>query len=190
MAGNGFGSWRHLAERFFGALSPAGPQPADEAWALSQLRPGEQELWHRMSGPDRRHAVGVARDTARLLAPDEPGREVLAAALLHDVGKVESGLGTFARVGVTLAAVAVGRDKLVDWGAASSGSGAGAARRRRTLRARTGLYLRHDRLGAQLLVQAGSDVLTSTWAGEHHLPAERWTVDARVGAALKAADGD
>ncbi len=37
------------------------------------------------------------------------GREVVAAALLHDVGKIEAGLGTWARAGVTFAAMAVGR---------------------------------------------------------------------------------
>ena len=73
-----------------------------------------------MSGPDRRHAVGVARDTVRLLAPDDPPRGVIVAALLHDVGKASSALGTFSRVGVTLAAMAVGRRRLVDW----AGSGA------------------------------------------------------------------
>jgi hypothetical protein len=45
-------------------------------------------------------------------------------------------------------------------------------------------------LGADLLAAAGSEPLTVSWAGEHHLDPERWTVDAGVGAALKAADGD
>ncbi len=115
MASNGFGSWHHLAGRFFGALSPAGPPDDDEAWALSSLLEGEQALWARMSGPDRRHAVGVARDTVQLLQPATPPRDVVAAALLHDVGKVESGLGTFARVGVTLAAMTAGRSRLLAW---------------------------------------------------------------------------
>jgi hypothetical protein len=183
-ASEGFGSWHHLAVRFFGALSPAGPSESDEAWALGSLLEGEQALWHSMSGPDRRHAVGVARDTVRLLAPDDPPRGVIAAALLHDVGKVSSALGTFSRVGVTLAAMAVGRRRLVDW------AGSGRPRERPSVRARVGQYLAHDRLGAELLEAAGSEALTSTWAGEHHLEPARWTVDARVGAALKAADGD
>ena len=119
MASEGFGSWRHLAGRFFGALSPAGPAQSDEEWALSSLLDGERDLWRRMSGPDRRHAVDVARETIRLLGPGEPPREVVAAALLHDVGKVESGLGTFARVGVTLAAMAGGRSRLVSWSSSS-----------------------------------------------------------------------
>lgn len=192
-----FGSVRHLAARFFGALSPAGPAPADEAWALASLLPGEQELWRRMSGPDRRHAVAVARETLALLG-DEAGaggasdpasaggapnqlsageRPVIASALLHDVGKVEAGLGTFARVGVTVAAIVVGRDRLAQpepgrW------------------RERAARYLAHDRIGAELLRAAGSDPLTVAWAGEHHLDPSRWSVDPRVGAALKAADGD
>jgi HD domain len=184
MASHRFGSWSHLAGRFFGALSPAGPAPSDEAWALGSLLEGEQLLWGRMSGPDRRHAVGVARETVRLLGPETPSREVVAAALLHDVGKVESGLGTFARVGVTLAAMAAGRTRLLDW------AGSSAPLQPPSWRVRVGMYLAHDRLGADLLRQAGSDELTFTWAREHHLAPSRWTVDNRVGSALKAADGD
>ena len=176
----GFGSFSHLAARFFGALDPRGPEPAEEQWARGWLNAGEQDLWGRMSGPDRRHAAGVARDTARLLGPPEPAREVMAAALLHDVGKVESGLGTFSRVAVTVAAIAAGRERLVVDG------GAPVAKVRR----RVSDYLTHDRIGADLLAAAGSHPLTAAWAGEHHLPRERWSVERRVGDALKAADGD
>ena len=180
----GFGSLRHLAVRFFGALSPAGPKDPDEQWARFSLLDGEQLLWHRMSGPDRRHAVGVARDAVELLGPGAPGRDVVAAALLHDVGKVESGLGTFARVGVTVAALVAGRQRLIDWSEGGRGGRGPAVRRR------VGSYLTHDRIGADLLTQAGSAPLTVAWAAEHHLAPERWTVDPKVGAALKAADGD
>ncbi len=137
-----------------------------------------------MSGPDRRHAVGVARDSIRLLGPDRAHRDVIAAALLHDVGKIESSFGTFARTVVTMAALAVGRRRLLHWAGEPSASG------RPTRRTRVGLYLTHDRLGATLLEDAGSGALTVSWAAEHHLPPEQWTVDASVGAALKAADGD
>ena len=229
----GFGSFRHLAVRFFGALDPRGPAPDSEIWALGWLVPGERDLWRRMSGPDRRHAAGVAREVAGLLGwtvdsasgagagafgagasgagaatpgagaatpgagagasgasgagasgasgasgVGEPAREVMASALLHDVGKVESGLGTFARVAVTLAAIGLGRDRLV---AASTSTG---------LRRRVSDYLTHDQIGAELLRQAGSHPDTVAWAGEHHLPPERWTLDRRVADALKAADGD
>lgn len=187
---------RHLAERFFGALSPAGPAPADEEWAESHLVEGERALWRRMSGPDRRHAVRVARDTISLLgAGSETERPVIASALLHDVGKVESGLGTFARVFVTLAAIALGRKRLVmtDGSEApmeGAGAGGGAAGMLQRVRERVSLYLTHDRIGGELLRNAGSDELTWRWAQEHHLDPSRWTVDRKVGQALKDADGD
>ena len=73
------------------------------------LGTGELALWQRMSGPDRRHAVGVARRVSVALPATDPAldrRAVLAAALLHDAGKVESGLGTLARVPATLIGLA------------------------------------------------------------------------------------
>jgi hypothetical protein len=145
---------------------------------------GEQGLWRRMSGADRRHAIGVARDTIRLLGPGQPPREVVAAALLHDVGKVESSFGTFARVWITVAAMALGRNRLLRWAGAPPAGG------RLSWRARVGLYLTHDRVGADLLERAGSQSLTVRWAGEHHLSPDRWSVEATVAHALKAADGD
>ncbi len=181
---DGFGSWRHLAGRFFGALSPVGPAPTDERWALDRLLPEEQALWRRMSGPDRRHAVAVARDTVGRLGPGRAGREVVAAALLHDVGKVESGFGVLARAWITLVAVAVGRSRLLSWAQRTDAAGTSS------IRARVGRYLAHDRIGADLLRRAGSATLTVRWTAEHHLSPERWTVDGDVAAALKAADGD
>ena len=125
------------------------------------LLPGELDVWERMSKSDQRHAAGVARRVAE----SHTERPVLAAALLHDSGKVVSGLGTFGRVAATLA-------------------------RRRRAKGRFALYLRHDALGAELLERAGSDPLTVAWAREHHLPPERWSVPNDIGAALKAADDD
>src|SRR5687768_17393517 len=87
----------HLAKRFVGSLRRGAP--AREQWALDLLSPAEQALWRRMPDADRRHAVDVAWSLG-----DRPD-EVLVAALLHDVGKIESGLGTFGRVGATIAGV-------------------------------------------------------------------------------------
>jgi hypothetical protein len=121
-----------------------------------------------MSGADRRHATGVARLVVADLGSDAT-RPVVAAALLHDSGKVVSDLGTLARVGATLVGAVAGRDR-------PSG--------------RVGQYLRHPSLGADLLREAGSDPLTVTWAAEHHLPPERWTLPPACAAALAAADDD
>lgn len=201
--GSELGSIPHLARRFFGALSPAGPPPADESWATGLLLPGERQLWRAMSGPDRRHAVRVARDTLRLLddGGPPPGRAVMAAALLHDVGKVVSGLGTLARAAVTAVALVVGRSRLAGQPGqpdqpdqpdqlSEAGPFGADTPGRLTWRRRVECYFRHDRIGADLLRRAGSDQVTVAWAEEHHLPSDRWTVDRRLADALKAADGD
>lgn len=257
------GSLRHLVRRFVWALWPGGPSAVDEAWALSCLRTGEQALWRRMSGPDRRHALGVAQDALTLLDQRAPtcqhdeqahaarrsgerisgraggvggsrsgskelaieraagsvgsragsrelaierrdpvavggamvedwvgdgdgdgpsARVVVASALLHDVGKVESGLGTIARALVTACALVFGRERVAGT--------EGVTAHEPGWRGRVHRYFHHDRIGGALLRQAGSDPFTVAWAEQHHLPPNRWTVDQRVGAALKAADGD
>lgn len=184
MRATGFGSWLHLATRFFGALLPVGPRPASQRWALAQLRTGERDLFASMSGPDRRHAIGVARRALTLLAAEAPAGFV-AAALLHDVGKRDARLGTFGRVWATLATMVLGRRRMVAFEAAPA-----AAAGRPGLRTRMARYVQHDRIGAELLRDAGSEPLTVTWAREHHLAADRWTVDRRLGDCLKRADGD
>lgn len=167
----------HLVKRFFGSLWPVGPRRADEEWVATVLGEGELGLWRRMANADRRHAVGVARRVERALG-DEATASVLAAALLHDVGKINAGLGTYGRVVATLAGMAAGRDTAREWS------------RRGGFTRRVGLYLRHDALGGDLLAMADSDPLTVAWAREHHLPPDRWTVPRSVGDALKAADDD
>lgn len=167
----------HLVRRFAGALSPLGPDPAAEEWVSQSLSEPELALWRRMSGPDRRHAVGVARRVAEALGPS-PATPVIAAALLHDVGKIEADIGTFSRVGATAAGLLAGHHRAQRWAA-----GRGPLRR-------VGQYLDHARIGAELLAQAGSDPLTVSWAAEHHLPPERWHVPTRIAGALKAADDD
>jgi hypothetical protein len=137
----------------------------------------EHALWRTMSNADRRHAVDVAHRVERALG-HEATRPVLAAALLHDVGKVEAGLGTYGRVIATLSAKVAGADMASSW------------RRQRGFARRVGLYLHHDRLGGDLLELAGSDPVTVAWAREHHRPEAEWTVPRELAEALKAADDD
>lgn len=127
---------RHLARRFVTSLSRRPPSPDDEAWVGSQLGAGELALWASMSAADRRHSVEVAR---RFLAgrPSAP-RDEIAGALLHDAGKLRSGLGTIGRVVATI----VGP---------------------RTRRFRT--YHDHEPLGAQMATDAGSSALTAALIG-------------------------
>jgi putative nucleotidyltransferase with HDIG domain len=120
----------HLVRRFAGSLSRREPAAADVAWAESQLLPSELDLWRRMRVADRRHSIEVAR---RFEPMGQWTREEIAGALLHDIGKVQSDLGTTMRVVATV----VGP---------------------RTERFR--LYHDHERIGADMLTAAGSDPVT------------------------------
>ncbi|MEE9413870.1 MAG: HD domain-containing protein [Acidimicrobiales bacterium] len=169
----------HLIVRFFSSLWPFAPTAQSLTWVGEQLCDAEMALWTAASKPDQRHSVKVARDVvARLDGDDRAPREVLAAALLHDIGKNVSGLGTYTRVAATLSAAVAGRETAELW---VSGSG---------ITRRIGQYLLHPSLGGDLLEMAGSHPLTVAWAREHHLPSEQWSVDPRFAAALDAADND
>lgn len=121
----------HLARRFVTSLSRRPPAAADTSWAVAQLLPGESALWQSMSVQDRRHSLLVAR---RFVADGPPpDRAEVAGALLHDVGKLEAGLGTFSRVAATI----VGP---------------------RTARFRA--YHDHEAIGARMAANAGSDPVT------------------------------
>ena len=122
---------RHLTRRFVTSLSAAPPHAADEAWAEGWLTPGERELWAALSNADRRHAVEVARRFVQR-RPDATPAEI-AGALLHDVGKIEAGLGTFGRVVATVV----------------------GPRGRRLRR-----YHDHEAIGARLAEAAGADPVT------------------------------
>jgi hypothetical protein len=161
----------HLVRRFFGSLRPGGPPTAEVAWVADQLLPSEVELWRAMPGPDRRHSAAVARRVETALGA-EATRPVLAAALLHDIGKTSVGLRTPGRVVATMTAAVVGHPRAAGWDSA------------------IGRYLRHDEGGAALLEQAGSDPLTVAWTREHHQPRATWTVPQPYADALKAADDD
>jgi hypothetical protein len=128
----------HLARRFATSLSSAPPDAADEAWAHGHLGAGERALWDRMTASDRRHSIEVARrfvDRRRGATVDE-----VAGALLHDVGKIEAGLGTLGRVTATVV----------------------GPRTRRFRR-----YHDHEAIGAQLAAAAGADPVTVALIAGH-----------------------
>ena len=164
----------HTAKRFLGSLWSGAPSRRDASWAMQHLLAAERELWSMMSDSDQRHAIRVARQVAATLG-SRATRPVLAAALLHDVGKTASGLGTFGRTAATLAGL-LDRRRAQGWGVSTG------------VRRRIALYIDHPDLGADQLAQAGSDALTVAWAREHHRPEHAWSVPAEIGRALRAAD--
>jgi hypothetical protein len=86
----------HLARRYATSLSRRPPDAAEVVWGEGWLLPAEVQLWRRLDNIDRRHSLQVTR-RFQTLRPDA-SRAELAAAMLHDVGKLDSGLGTFGRV--------------------------------------------------------------------------------------------
>jgi hypothetical protein len=92
---------RHLIRRFVTSLSRRMPPAIDVAWVNEKLLENEFELWCRMKPHDQRHSVEVARRFSELHPTFS--RDEVAAALLHDIGKVESELGIMGRVVATIA---------------------------------------------------------------------------------------
>ena len=141
------------------------------------LSEAEYALWRRQYGPDRRHTAAVAREVERRLG-NEATPPVVAAALLHDVGKLDADLGTWGRVVATLSAKVAGRETARLW-IKSTG-----------FTRKVGLYLQHPEIGADMLEMAQSDPLTVAWAAEHHRSPEQWTIDPAIAQVLHDVDDD
>ena len=113
---------------------------AEQSAALTALPPGARAIFAGMPVADRRHALDVA---ARLVDAGHNDPDLLAAALLHDVGKGER-MRVWHRVaGVVLEAVA---PRLLE--RLSSGNP-------RSWRYPFHLYLRHAELSAEHALAAG-----------------------------------
>ena len=128
-------------KRFWWAVSAPDLSAADRAFVGETLLAGERALFERMSRADQAHHVRVARRFAARCAVEVP-RPWLAGALLHDVDKLVCGLGTWARVWVTV------------WPFGRRGDG------------RVGQYHRHEAIGAILAREAGSDPVTVALVAE------------------------
>jgi hypothetical protein len=88
----------HLVKRAVSSFSNATPE-ISSAFS-SFLLPDELKLWSAMPGRDQRHSIEVLKRF--LVLYPEAKRAQGAAALLHDVGKVQSGLGWFGRIVATV----------------------------------------------------------------------------------------
>ncbi len=136
----------HLVRRFAGSWSRRPPAADELNWVGSSLSPSERALWDRLGAADQRHSIVVARRFVEIAEPSPPPAAI-AGALLHDVGKLDAGLGVIGRVAATV------------WGAA-------VGERRRTVGdGRFARYWRHEPIGAEWCASAGSDPLTIQLVG-------------------------
>jgi len=170
----------HLGRRFVRALSSRPPRDRDVAWVSGILEPAELELWRSLPNHDRRYTIRVAKDVETRLAGTEYAGQPrwLAAALLHDVGKLDAGLGVVGRSVATVMGAVAGPVRVDRW-AQTSG-----------FRRRAAWYLHHDDRGADRIRAAGGREEAARWASAHHHPS-RWPasgVPVPVAEALEAAD--
>jgi len=149
---------RALARRAIIAAGKIRSEPADQAWVRSILTPAEWDLWTRQSAYEQDHAVQVARRVQRRLAPTVYASDTLwqSAALMHDVGKLQSDLSMGERVIATLASKVVGVATARRWAATATGA-----------KRRLGFYLIHGELGAGMIRAAGGREEIAAWAEVH-----------------------
>ncbi len=151
------GSWSHLVGRFFEVASAArleGDERREVEFWLD--RESEAAIFWAQPDADQRHGL----EAARTIAVGQPGRrDLIRAALLHDVGKRHSDLGL---IGRSLASM--------------------AAKLRLPVRGSWARYLAHGALGAEELARLGSETLVVEFARHHHqrrpttIPAEDWDI--------------
>jgi hypothetical protein len=170
----------HLGRRFVRALWPGPPREREVAWVAGILDPAELELWSTLPNHDRRYTIRVAKLVEAGLADTEYAGQPrwLAAALLHDVGKLDAGLGVVGRSVATVMGAVAGPARVDRW-ARTSG-----------FRRRAARYLRHDERGADRIRAAGGRDEAACWAWAHHHRG-RWQasgVPIAVAEALEAAD--
>jgi len=168
---------RHLVRRFVQTARGREPDRDDLIWVAGQLTPGEKTLFDRMTPTDQAHSIEVARlATASVGSASAMPAWATTAALLHDIGKIESGAGLVGRVIATVIdPVLPGRlAARLQLGPGPIGA--------------IGRHLAYPELGASLLGAIGSDQFVRAWAEQHHLPEGDWTIPHDVGRALRSAD--
>ncbi|MFT7645602.1 MAG: hypothetical protein ACI8Y4_000333 [Candidatus Poriferisodalaceae bacterium] len=165
----------HLVRRFCVSLRRRTASEFDLSWVEAHLTTGEWQLFEQMSGSDQAHSVDVARRVAAALG-ETASFAVLAAALMHDVGKIEADSGVAIRVVATLVEPVVPDSTVERWRHRSGPVG------------KLARQLGYPEAGHRLLTNAGSADIVAAWAREHHLSSKQWSVPLGVGDVLRRAD--
>jgi len=161
----------YRARQFLQALT-ARPGVEDLARARAVLGPDLYDLFLRLRPPEQVHALRVFR---ALRASGEVEPDLLAAGLLHDIGKSPLPLRLFDRVAVVLG------QALLPVRARAWGAGDPSGWRRGFV-----VACRHAEWGATMVDQSGGSQRLVTLVREHQ---DGFPANADL-AALQAADGD
>jgi len=127
----------HLVRRFFGFVRAAPLSPSEQARIHVALPSHLRRLFFAQRHEDQRHALDVWNRLG-----NDPA--LIQAALLHDLGKVDSGLGAIGRASATIWSAT----SLPIWG-------------------RWLTYVAHGPIGAQILEAHGADDLAVAFTRHH-----------------------
>jgi len=137
-------------------------QPADKDLDRvgNWLSPSQQALFFRLQPSEQAHSLDLLR---RLIAQGESHPDLLAAALLHDVGKIQYPLQLWERVWVVLAHTLM-PGWVKKWGSQPIQAGQPFPAWRKALM----VAEQHPRQGAELAAQAGSTSMVVALILRHH----------------------
>ncbi len=147
---------QYRARQFFDTLT-APWRAVDVAYAAARLSPALLQLFRRMPHAEQHHGIAVAQ-TLEVQGYADPA--LLIAALLHDVGKIQTPPRLWERVFVVLAERAW-PERARRWGAAGTPRGW-----------RRGFAIRHQHAawGATLAEEAGAPARAVALIRQHHAP--------------------
>jgi putative nucleotidyltransferase with HDIG domain len=157
-------------------LRPRPLTPQERAQVGAVLTPALEALFWRMTPGEQAHSLQVY---ASLLEQGHSQRELLQAALLHDIGKTRAPLNLAER------SLAVLAGRLLPGAAARWGRGAPRGWRRPFVTA-----AQHPAWGAEMCAQAGAPAQTVSLVRRHQSPASGASPEDALLRALQAADND
>ncbi len=171
---------RYRLGQFCSHLRPRSLTPAEKAEVESVLGAGLAQLFRRQTAGEQAHSLRVMRSVVHAGGPYAARRELLQAALLHDVGKSVAPLSLADRALVVLAR------RLTPGAARRWGQDEARGWRRPFVTA-----LCHADWGADLCAEAGALPLTVDLIRRHQTPlAKTASPEDEMLAALQAADDD
>jgi putative nucleotidyltransferase with HDIG domain len=144
----------HRVWQFLRALTARPLTVAEQREVAAILSPAQQALFWQMSATDQRHSLNVVRT---LIATGATARDLLVAALLHDVGKSRHHLHLWERVMVVVIR-AFGPSAASRWG----NEHANGWRRPFVI------YQQHPHWGAEMALAAGCSPVTVQLIRDHH----------------------
>lgn len=149
---------RYRARQFWLALTAA-PAPEDLNLARQALSPSQMELFLKLQPNEQAHSLQIYRQLCDQKPVDD---DLLVAALLHDVGKIQYPLRPWERAWIVIAK-AILPAKAAEWGQAEP----------RGWKRPFVIAERHPAWGAEMAARAGTPPTVVSLIRRHQQPVDR-----------------